>query len=102
MPDFWTNHEIDTLRSMARKSIKATKRHLTGRSECAIAQKRYVLGISAEHKRWTKEENKYIMDHPEISSKQIARDLGRSMESTKTQRWRLKKCARSCTATDTN
>ena len=77
----WTEQEIATIRANAGMDAKELASLLPGRSHAAVMQKRAKLGGTYFGCRWTDEETQYLRDHRYDSTEDVAKALGRSVDT---------------------
>lgn len=77
----WTEQEIATIKANAGLDAKELARLLPGRSHDAVMQKRAKIGGAYTGRRWTDEETQYLRSHRYSSTEDVAKALGRSVDT---------------------
>lgn len=83
---FWTEEELEIIRSNPTLDSKEISLLLPNRTHLAIQQKRSKIGIDYYGKRWTAEDDNYIISHRFDSHDEIGSMLNRPAESIRVRR----------------
>lgn len=88
----WGDWEKDELVMALDKSLTAKQvSELTGRSETAVYKIRHKYGYIPKDNKWTVNQEKFLLDHQELSDKQIAMILNRTARGVRDKRYKLNK-----------
>jgi len=87
----WGDWERDELVMALDKSLTAKQvSELTGRSETAVYKIRHKYGYIPKDNKWTVSQEKFLLDHQELSDKQIAMIVNRTPRAVRDKRRTLK------------
>lgn len=87
----WGDWSDDELKIALDKTLTARKASdILGRSESAVYDIRKKYQYIPKDRRWNESQERFLMDHPELSDKQLSLILNRSLRGVRDKRYQLR------------